>query len=119
MRPTQALENKGIVKAGMLREFCNIQRIPEKQTNSNGFKNNNWETFLRVKCSMAQQTLFAQTVGIYGASINDIYFTIRYRDDIKTSDRIEYRNKFYKIFSLADKNGNKEFLEIRCQEICD
>ena len=45
MRPTQALENRGIVKAGMLREFCNIQRIPEKQANSNGFKNNNWETF--------------------------------------------------------------------------
>ena len=119
MRPTQALENKGIVKAGMLREFCNIQRIPEKQANSNGFKNNNWETFLRVKCSISQQTMFAQRIGENGASVNDIYFTIRYREDILASDRIEFRNKIYKIFSLADKFGTREFLEIRCQEIWD
>ena len=119
MRPSEALENRGLSRGGTLKEYCNIQRLP-KQVNANGFRiENNWETFLRVKCSMAQQTLFAQTVGIHGASINDIYFTIRYRDDVKASDRIEYRNKFYKIFSLADKNGNKEFLEIRCQEICD
>ena len=119
MRPSEALENRGLSRGGALKEYCNIQRLP-KQVNANGFRvENNWETFLRVKCSISQQTMFAQRIGENGASVNDIYFTIRYREGILASDRIEFRNKIYKIFSLADKFGTKEFLEIRCQEIWD
>lgn len=120
MRPTAALERTNIVKAGMLREYCNIQRVSDKGINENGFKTETWETYARVKCTITQETMFAQMIKNGGESTsNDIYFTIRFRNDVLAGDRIEYRNKMYKVFSLADKTGTKEYLEVRCQEIWD
>ena len=119
MRPNAAMENSGIIRSSILREFCNLQRS-EKGFNENGFKIDTWTTYARTKCAISQETMFAQTIKDHNSSkVSDIYFKIRYRSDVAASDRIEFRNKFYKIFSLADKTGTKEFLELRCQEIWD
>lgn len=120
MRPIAALEGTNIVRAGILREYCNIQRVNNKGINENGFRTETWETYARVKCSFTQETMFAQNVKDGGDAVfNDKYFLIRYRKDIVAGDRIEFRNKMFKIFSLADKTGTKEYLEVRCQEIWD
>lgn len=120
MRPSAALENKGIIRAGILREYCNLQRVNKKGINKNGFREEIWETYARTKCSFTQETMFAQNIRDGNEAVsNDMYFLIRYRNDVTAGDRLEFRNKIYKIFSLADKTGTKEYLEIRCQEIWD
>lgn len=120
MRPSAALGDATIVRAGKLREYCNIQRMNNKGINSNGFRTETWETYARVKCSFTQETMFAQNIKDGGEAVySDMYFLIRYRNDVVAGDRIEFRNKIFKIFSLADKTGTKEYLEVRCQEIWD
>lgn len=120
MRPSAALKGKGLVKAGILREYCNLQRVNNKGINENGFRQEIWETYARIKCSFVQETMFAKTIQDGGEAISsDIYFTIRFRSDIVAGDRLEFRGKIYKIFSLSDKTGTKEYLEVRCQDIWD
>lgn len=120
MRPNSSLSDGLIVRTGSLREFCELQRT-EKKANENGFKvTNEWTTYARVKCGITQETMFAQAIrNAAGSTYNDIYFTVRYRSDIEANHRLIYRNKIYRIFSLADKTGTKEYMELRCQEIWD
>lgn len=120
MRPCTTLRDTSLVRAGTLREFCELQNI-EKKANANGFRvTDEWKTYARVKCGITQETMFAQAIrNAVGSTYNDIYFTIRFRSDVKADHRLIFRNKVYRIFSLADKTGTKEFLELRCQEVWD
>jgi len=99
------------MKSGKLRYTITIQRSTFT-TNEYGTPIYAWADFARLRAELVERS----TTEFLKAGADDlegVAFRTRYRDDVKTADRVKFRGGFFNIRELAEI-GNRDGMDLRC-----
>ncbi|WP_185802975.1 phage head closure protein [Pontivivens nitratireducens] len=99
------------MKSGKLRYTITIQRSTFT-TNEYGTPGYTWADLARLRAEQVERST-TEFLKAGADDLESVVFRTRYRDDVKTADRVKCRGSFFNIREIAEI-GHRDGMELRC-----
>ncbi|WP_042833204.1 phage head closure protein [Thermoanaerobacter sp. YS13] len=86
-------------------------------TDADGFTTQQWQDVATVWAAVENLSGREYWQAAAVQAENTVKFTIRYRQDLDTSMRIKFRDKYYNIIAIDNIKYRNEYIEIKTQEV--